>query len=105
MRFKEEFLKELAKRLKENINVIESSFKLSNIDLVKNKLYSVEPIEYHLSVLVEDDPYEFLGKLIYSVINNQNIKVSASNICCDLLLYLINLILDEFEIERIGKIG
>ena len=105
MRFKEEFLKELVKRLKENIDCIESSFNLSGFDLVKTKLYNVEPIEYHLSVLVEDDPYIFLGKLIYSVVNQQEIKVSNSNICCDLLLVLVNLILDEFEIERIGKIG
>lgn len=105
MRFKEEFLKELVKRLKENIDIIESSFNLAQKELVKTKLYNVEPIEYHLPVLVEDDPYEFLGKIVYSILNKQKVKVSKSNISCDLLLVLVNLILDEFEIERVEKIG
>ena len=39
------------------------------------------------------------------VINKQEVKVSSTNIACDLLLELINLILDEFGVERIGKIG
>lgn len=105
MRFKEEFLKELVRRLKENIDVIESSFELSNILLVKSKLYNVEPLEFHLSVLLEDDPYIFLNKITYCIINRQNIKVTSSNLACDLLLELINLILAEFNIERIDKIG
>lgn len=105
MRFKDEFLKELVRRLKENISVIESSFQLSNIEFVKNKLFNIEPIEYHLSLLLEDDPYIFLNKLTYSIINKQHVKVSSSNIACDLLLALVNLILDEFKMERIEKIG
>lgn len=104
MRFKEEFLRELLKRLKENIDLIESSFQLSNNVLVKSKLYSIEPIEFHLSVLLEDDPYIFLGKLIYGVINKQEFKVGRSNISCDLLLELVNLILDEFQLGRIDRI-
>lgn len=105
MRFKEDFLKELVKRLKENFDIIESSFNLSNIDFVKSKLCLIEPVPYHLSVLVEDDPYSFLNKISYVVINKQEVKVSSTNIACDLLLELINLILDEFGVERIGKIG
>ncbi len=104
MRFKEEFIKELVKRLKENIDIIESSFLLANKDLVKNKLYNIEPYEFHLSILFEDDPYMFLSKLVYAIVNKQEIKVSSTNIACDLLLELVNLILDEFQIGRIGKI-
>lgn len=104
MRFKEEFIKELVKRLKENIDIIESSFLLANKDLVKNKLYNIEPYEFHLSILFEDDPYMFLNKLVYAIVNKQEIKVSSTNIACDLLLELVNLILDEFQIGRIGKI-
>jgi len=105
MRFKEDFLRELSRRLKENIEIIESSFELSNKDFVKSKLISVEPIEFHLSILLEDDPYLFLGKLIYAIVNRQEVRVSSTNIACDLLLELINLILDEFRLERIDKIG
>ncbi|HIS18988.1 MAG TPA: hypothetical protein IAC02_10330 [Candidatus Coprovivens excrementavium] len=104
MRFKEEFIKELVKRLKENIDIIESSFLLANKDLVKNKLYNIEPYEFHLSILFEDDPYMFLSKLVYAIVNKQEVKVSSTNIACDLLLELVNLILDEFQIGRIGKI-
>lgn len=105
MRFKEEFLKELIRRLKENIDVIESSFDLAGIDLVKNKLYNVEPLEYRLPVLVEDDPYSFINKLSYAIINRNEIRVATSNIACDLLLELINLVLKEFQMERIDRIG
>ena len=105
MRFKEDFIKELIKRLKENIDIIESSFLLAGKDMVKNKLYNIEPIEYRLSILLEDDPYLFLNKLVFCVINRQELKVSNTNIACDLLLELVNLILDEFRLERIGKIG
>ncbi len=105
MRFKEDFIKELIKRLKENIDIIESSFLLAGKDMVKNKLYNIEPIEYRLSILLEDDPYLFLNKLVFCVINRQELKVSNTNIACDLLLELVNLILDEFRVERIGKIG
>lgn len=105
MRFKDDFLKELLKRLKENIDIIESSFSLINVELVKNKLYDCEPLEFHLSILLEDDPYLFLNKLIFSVVNKQEIKVSSTNIACDLLLELVNLILEEFKMERIVKIG
>ena len=105
MRFKEDFIKELIKRLKENIDIIESSFLLAGKDMVKNKLYNIEPIEYRLSILLEDDPYLFLNKLVFCVINRQKLKVSNTNIACDLLLELVNLILDEFKVERIGKIG
>lgn len=105
MRFKEDFIKELIKRLKENIDVIESSFLLAGKDMIKNKLYNIEPIEYHLSILLEDDPYLFLNKLVFCVTNRQELKVSNTNIACDLLLELVNLILDEFKLERIGKIG
>lgn len=105
MRFKEDFLKELARRLRENIEIIESSFMLSNKDLIKTKLFCVVPIEFHLSILLEDDPYLFLGKLIYAITNRQEVRVSSTNIACDLLLELVNLILDEFKIERIDKIG
>ena len=104
MRFKEEFIKELIKRLKENIDIIESSFIIADKELVKSRLYSIEPLEYHLSIVLEDDPYLFLSKLIYCIINRQEVKVSSTNIACDLLLELVNLILEEFELERIGKI-
>ena len=105
MRFKEDFIKELIKRLKENIDIIESSFLLAGKNMVKNKLYNIEPIEYRLSILLEDDPYLFLNKLVFCVVNRQELKVSNTNIACDLLLELVNLILDEFKVERIGKIG
>lgn len=105
MRFKEEFIKELVRRLRENNSLIESSFNLANKEFVKNRLYEIEPYEYHLSILLEDDPYLFLNKLIYSIINKQEVKVSSTNIACDLLLELVNMILDEFKIERIDKIG
>ena len=105
MKFKDEFLKEVIRRLKENIDMIESSFELAGESLIKTKLYNIEPIEYHLSVLVETDPYSFLGKLLYAIINEQEIKITSTNIACDLLLELVNLILDEFGIERIDKIG
>ena len=105
MSFKEEFLRELIKRLKENVEVIESSFNLANIELVKSKLYDVQPIEYRLPILVEDDPYSFINKLSYVVVNKLNVKVSTSNIACELILALFNLILQEFQMERIGKIG
>ena len=105
MRFKEDFIKELVKRLKENIDVIESSFTISNKELVKSSLYNIDPIEYHLSILLEDDPYLFLNKLVYCIVNRQELKVSSTNIACDLLLELVNLILVEFRSERIGKIG
>ena len=104
MRFKEEFLKELIRRLKENIDIVESSFNLTNITLVKNKLYNIEPIEFHLSVLLEDDPYIFLNKLVYAIINKQEVRVGSSNIACDLLLELVNLVLGEFNLGRIGRI-
>lgn len=105
MRFKDDFLKELLRRLKENIDIIESSFSLIDVELVKSRLYDFEPLEFHLSILLEDDPYLFLNKLIYSVVNRQDIKVSSTNIACDLLLELVNLILEEFKLERIVKIG
>lgn len=105
MRFKEEFIKELIKRLKENIDIIESSFLLSDKNFIKSKLLNIEPFEYHLSILLEDDPYIFLNKLVYSIINKQEVKVSSTNISCDLLLELVNLILQEFKLERIDKIG
>ena len=105
MRFKEDFLRELSRRLKENMEIIESSFNLSNKTLIKSKLLSVVPVEFHLSILLEDDPYIFLGKLIYAITNRQDVRVSSTNIACDLLLELINLILDEFKIERIDRIG
>ena len=104
MRFKEEFLKEIIRRLKENIDIVESSFDLANITLIKNKLCNIEPIEFHLSVLLEDDPYIFLNKLVYAIINKQEVKVGSSNIACDLLLELVNLVLGEFNLERIGRI-
>lgn len=104
MRFKGEFISELVRRLKENIDIIESSFNLSSVQLVKSRLYNVEPIEFHLSILLEDDPYVFLNKLVYAIVNKQNVKVSSSNIACDLLLEMVNMILDEFSMERIGKI-
>lgn len=105
MRFKEEFLKELLRRLKENIDIVESSFNLSGIELVRSKLYDINPIEFRLPILVEDNPYDFMNKLSYSIINKNDIKVVTSNIACDLLLELINLILKEFQLERIGRIG
>ena len=80
MRFKDDFLKELLRRLKENIDIIESSFSLIDVELVKSRLYDFEPLEFHLSILLEDDPYLFLNKLIYSVVNRQDIKVSSTNI-------------------------
>lgn len=104
MRFKEEFLKELIKRLKENMDLIESSFMISGKNLIKSKILTIEPIEYHLSILLEDDPYLFLNKIVYSIINKQEVKVSSTNIACDLLLELINLILEEFKVERIDRI-
>ena len=105
MRFKEDFLRELARRLKENMEIIESSFELTDKPFSKNKLLDVVPIEFHLSILLEDDPYLFLGKIIYAITNRQEVRVSSTNIACDLLLELINLILDEFKLERIDKIG
>ena len=105
MRFKEEFIKELVRRLNENIDIVESSFNLSGIELVRNKLYDIDPIEFRLPILVEDDPYDFVNKLSYSIINKNEIKVVTSNIACDLLLELVNLILKEFQLERIGRIG
>lgn len=103
MRFKDEFIKELIKRLKENIDIVESSFNVSGKDFVKNRLLLIQPVDYHLSILLEDDPYVFLNKLVYCIINRQEVKVSSTNIACDLLLELINLILEEFELERICK--
>ena len=41
MRFKDEFIKEICKRLKENIDVIESSFEISGFNLIKKKLFDV----------------------------------------------------------------
>lgn len=105
MRFKEEFIRELINRLKENIDLIESSFNLSGIDLVKSKLFDINPIEFHLTILVENDPYVFLNKLVYCVVNKQDVRVSAGNIACELLLEMVNLILVEFKVERIEKIG
>lgn len=104
MNFKEEFIKELMKRLNENIDIIQSSFNLSDKVLIKSQLYNIEPVEFHLPILIEDDPYLFLGKLMYSIINKQEIKVSNTNIACELLLELVNLVLGEFEVEGIGKI-
>ena len=40
-----------------------------------------------------------------SLVNKQELKVSTSNVACDLLFELINLILDEFDIERIESLG
>lgn len=105
MNFKEEFLKELNKRLRENIDIIESSFEISNIDLVKTKLYNIDPLEFHLSIIMEDDPYIFLNKLVFAAINKMPVKASCNNIACNLLLELVNMILDEFEVERVDKIG
>ena len=105
MRFKEDFIKELIRRLKENVDIVESSFLLADKDFQKNLLYDIEPIEYRLSILLEDDPYLFLNKLVFCIINRQELRVSSTNIACDLLLDLVNLILDEFAVERIGKIG
>lgn len=103
--FKNEFITELMRRLKENIDIIQSSFQLVNVDLVKSRLYNIEPIEYHLSVLLEDDPYKFINMLVYVIVNKQEVKVSRTNIACDLLLELVNMVLDEFGMGRIGKIG
>ena len=105
MRFKEEFIRELIRRLKENIDIVESSFIVSGLDFVKNKILDIEPIEFHLTLLVEDDPYLFLNKMVYCIVNKQELKVSTSNIACELLLELVNLILDEFNIERIEGLG
>lgn len=105
MRFKEEFIKELSRRLKENIDLIESSFSLADKELIKSKLYNIELIEYHMPILLEDDPYLFLGKLSYAIVNKQEIRVSNTNIACELLLELVNLILLEFKMERIERIG
>lgn len=105
MMFKNEFITELIRRLKENIDIIQSSFQLVNVDLVKSRLYNIEPIEYHLSVLLEDDPYKFINMLVYVIVNKQEVKVSRTNIACDLLLELVNMVLDEFGMGRIGKIG
>ena len=52
MRFKEEFIKELLRRLKENIDIVESSFEVSNKTFIKNRLFDINPIEFHLSVLL-----------------------------------------------------
>lgn len=87
------------------MDIIESSFNLANIELVKSKLIDIEPIEYRISVLLENDPYVFLNKLIYTIVNKQEVKVSSTNIACDLLLELVNLVLLEFNLERIGKIA
>ena len=105
MRFKEDFLKEFARRAKENMDLLESSFAISRIDLIKSKVINPEIIEHHLPVLIEDDPYIFIGKLIYSVIERVEVRVSKTNICCMLLLEMVNLILKEFGIERIECIG
>ncbi len=105
MRFKEEFLKELIRRIKENVELIESSFKLANIEFVKSKMFDIEPIEFRLPVLVESDPYVFINKLSYSVVNRNDVKVATDNIACELLLELVNLILKEFQLERIDRIG
>lgn len=104
MNFKEEFIKELMKRLNENIDIIQSSYNLSDKVLIKSQLYNLEPVEFHLPILIEDDPYLFLNKLIYSIVNKQEVKVSNTNIACELLLELVNLVLEEFEVEGIGKI-
>lgn len=104
MRFKEEFISELVRRMKENIDVIESSFNLAKKNLVKTKLYTIDLYEFHLPILLEDDPYLFINKLVYAIVNKQQVKVSSTNIACDLLLELVNLVLDEFLVERIGKI-
>ena len=105
MRFKEDFLKEFARRAKENMDLLESSFALSRVDLLKSKVINPEIIEHHLPVLIEDDPYIFIGKLIYSVTERVAVRVSKTNICCMLLLEMVNLILKEFGIERIECIG
>ena len=105
MRFKEDFLRELRRRLKENMDLIESSFKLSRIDFSKTKMLEVEPVEYHLSMLIEEDPYMFLGRLAFLIINKQNVIVRRTNIACDLLLELTNLVLEEFGLERIASYG
>ena len=105
MRFKEDFLKEFARRAKENMDLLESSFALSRVDLLKSKVINPEIIEHHLPLLIEDDPYVFIGKLIYSVTERVEVRVSKTNICCMLLLEMVNLILNEFGIERIECIG
>ena len=105
MRFKDELLKEFARRAKENMDLLESSFALANVDLIKTKITNPDLIEHHLPVIIEDDPYIFTGKLLYSVVERSEIKVSRTNICCMLILEMVNLILKEFEIERIECIG
>lgn len=105
MKFKEEFINEVIRRIKENMDIVESSFNLANIMLVKSKIVDIDPIPYRISVLLENDPYLFLNKLIYTIINKQEVKVSSTNIACDLLLELVNLVLEEFGLERIGKIA
>jgi hypothetical protein len=105
LRFKEDFIKELIKRLKENVDIVESSFMLAGKDFNKSKLFNIDPIDYRLSILLEDDPYLFLNKLTFCIVNRQELRVSSTNIACDLLLDLVNLILDEFGVERIGRIG
>lgn len=105
MRFKDELLKEFARRAKENMDLLESSFALVHVDLVKSRIINPEVIEHHMPLLIEDDPYTFIGKLLFSVIERTQIKVSKSNICCMLLLEMVNLILNEFDIERIECIG
>lgn len=105
MRFKEEFIKELIRRLKENVDIVESSFMFSSKVLVKSKLFNIEPYEFHMPILLEDDPYLFINKLVYAITNKQDVKVSITNMACDLLLELVNLILLEFKMERIVRIG
>ena len=105
MRFKDEFIKELLRRLKENIDIVESAFYIAGLKYDKTKMMNIEPIEYHLTLLVDNDPYEFLNKLVFCVINKQEVKVSTRNMACEILFNIVNLILDEFSIERIGKIG
>lgn len=104
MKFKKEILEELSFRMNENIDIIKSSFVLSKIDFDKKKLLNIEPIENHMSVLIESDPYLFFGKMLFSIINDMSIKVVCSNIACSLLLEFMNLIMDEFDVERIEEI-
>lgn len=105
MRFKEEFMKELIKRIKENMDLIESSFNISQKNLIKNRLINISPEEHHSAILIEDNPYSFLNKIVYTIINKQKVQVYTNDISCLLLLELINLILDEFAVERIESIG
>lgn len=105
MRFKDEFIKELLRRLKENIDIVESAFYIAGLKFEKGKLLDINPVDYHLPLLVDKDPYEFLNKLVYCVINKQEVKISTGNMACEMLFNIVNLILDEFSIERIGKIG